>query len=85
MKQIDQFTALNLEYYKGVYSVIEGYVNKYGDFKTRWVTEEFGKDKTPKTTPKRVKLGDKAKAIEVCLWMYKKLTGKEFSEEDAPF
>lgn len=84
MKHIDKFTALNLEEYKGEWSIIQGY-SKDGDFKPSWVTEEWGKEKTPKTMPKRVKLGDNAKAIEAILWMYRELTGQDLKADDAPF
>jgi hypothetical protein len=79
MKKIDQYATLQIEEYKGVFSLIEGY-EKEGVFKPSWVTELWGKEKTPKLVPKRVKLGDKAKAIEAALYIYKELTGKEIDE-----
>jgi hypothetical protein len=82
MKHIDKYTALHLDEYNGVYSVVQGYA-KDDEFKPSWVTEEWGKEKLPKTLPKRIKIGDKAKAIEVAVWMYRTLTGKDI--EDTPF
>jgi hypothetical protein len=79
MKKIDKYTTLQIEDYKGVFSLIEGY-EKDEVFKPSWVTELWGKEKTPKLVPKRVKLGDKAKAIEVCLYLYNELTGKDLEE-----
>jgi hypothetical protein len=81
MKKIDTYTTLNIEDYKGVFSIIEGYEDKEGNFKPSWVTEEWGKEKIQKKLPKRVKIGDKAKAIEFALYLYKELAGKDMGEE----
>ena len=83
MKQIDRYTSLRLEDYKGTFSIIEGF-EKDGEFKHRWIKEEIGKDKELKNMPKRVKLGDKAKAIEVCLWLYEELTGQPMGTDYKP-
>ena len=82
MKNIDKYTALNLEEYKGTYSLIEGRDTDDG-FKPSWIIEKWGKEKLDKTLPKRVKIGDRAKAIEVAVWLYQSLTGKDI--EDTPF
>ena len=78
---VDKYTALDLQD-NGQYgwSLMEGYV-KDGDFKPSFVTKKVGKDRTEKTVPLNVKLGDKDKAIEVVKWLYKELTG----DSDVPF
>ena len=82
MKQVDKYTALNLED-KGKYGfqLVEGWVGKDGDFKPNFCVRELGKEKKPTKIPVNVKLGDRAKAIEVCLWMYRELS----NGEDLPF
>ena len=70
MIQIDKYVCLQVEEYKGVFSLIEGYINKDGVFKNSWITEEWGKDKTPKTMPKRVKLGDAATMLKIADALY---------------
>lgn len=62
---IDKYTTLKLE--DGQYGVklIEGWVGREGDFKPNFCKRAFGKDKPEKTAPVSVKLGDRAKAIEV--------------------
>jgi hypothetical protein len=82
MKTVDKYTVLSLDDYNGVYSIIQGY-EKDGEFRKSWVTEEFGKSREPKKMPKNIRIGDKAKAIEVAVWLYQSLTGKNI--EDAPF
>jgi hypothetical protein len=84
MKEIDQFTYLELED-KGKYgfNLTQGYKSKSGDFRPSFCRREVGKDKIEKLMPLNIKLGDRAKAIEVCLYLYQELTGK--SLEDAPF
>jgi hypothetical protein len=65
MIQIDQYTAVEIDEYKGVYSITEGWEGQDGTFKKRWVKEEIGKDKAEKNRPKSVKLGDKKRAVDV--------------------
>jgi hypothetical protein len=79
MKQIDQYTAVNLED-SGTYGMklIEGWEGREGDFRPNFCKREFKKGSGEKTAPVSVKLGDKAKAIEVALWMLKELTGREY-------
>ena len=81
MIKVDDYTVLHLDCYKGIFYVVEGY-SKDDAFKPRWVTEEWGKEKTPKTMPKRIKLGDKASAIKAAIWMLEKLEG---GDDAAPF
>lgn len=84
MKEIDQYTALELED-KGKYgfNLVQGYKNKNGDFKPSFCRREVGKDKVEKLMPLNVKLGDRAKAIETVLYLYRELTGKDL--EEVPF
>jgi len=87
---IDKYTAVKLED-KGQYgfNLTEGWINREGDFKPSFCKREFGKvgEKTEKTITVNVKLGDKAKAIELCLEILKELTGKDYSpvEGETPF
>jgi len=81
MIKVDKYTALQIEEYKGIFSLTEGWENQDGDFKLRWITEEFGQDKTPKKVPKRVKLGDMTTMIKVADALYA-AAGK--GEEDVP-
>ena len=77
--QVDQYTALKLEEYKGIYSILQGFEGKDGDFKNSWIIEEWGKEKEQKKMPKRIKLGDAAtakKMLEVIL--------AQLTEVDAP-
>lgn len=91
MKKIDQWTALNMED-SGTYGwkLIEGWEGREGDFRPNFCKREFKKGNGEKTAPVAVKLGDKAKVIEVALWMLKEATGREYipmteSQTDIPF
>lgn len=81
MKQIDKYTAVEIqESEKYGFSLVEGWTNKDGDFKPNFIKKEIGgKDnKREVTVPLNIKLGqDRAKAIEVALWIYKELAGEE--------
>lgn len=85
MKQIDQYTALNIE--DGQYGIklMEGWVGKDGDFKLNFCKRSFKKGGEEKTAPVCVKLGDKAKAIEALCWALKELTGNDYAPVDIPF
>jgi hypothetical protein len=90
MINIDKFTALHLDEYKGVFSIVEGFVGKEGEFKNRWIKEEMGKDKVEKNMPKRVKLGNKQAAVEVARWILAYLDPgqdqrQDIKDEDVPF
>jgi hypothetical protein len=76
---IDKYTTLKLE--DGQYGVklIEGWVGREGDFKPSFCKREFKKGSGDKTAPVSVKLGDRAKAIEVARAILTELG------EDAPF
>ncbi len=80
-KQIDKYTTLKLED-RGQYgySLLEGWMGREGDFKPSFCKREVGKagEKVEKTMPVNVKLGDKAKAIEVAAWILKELTGRDY-------
>ena len=83
MITVDKYTSLELVD-KGQYGfqLTEGWVNKAGAFKPNFCRREVGKDKVEKLMPLNIKLGDRAKAIEVCLYLYRELTGKDM---EAPF
>ena len=84
-KQVDKYTAVKLED-KGKYGfcLTEGWITQENDFKPSFCKREFGgKDnKTEKTIPVNVKLGDKAKAIEIALGMLFELTGHTYSPDE---
>lgn len=87
---VDKYTVLKLEE-RGQYgfSLMEGWIGREGTFKPSFCKREVGKEKVEKTLPVNVKLGDKAKAIEVALWLLKELTGADYqpkaSASDVPF
>lgn len=75
MRQIDKWTFLHLEEYKGVYSIVEGYKTDDDKFKPSWCKREIGKEKTEKNTPVRVKIGDKDQAKGVARWILSHFEG----------
>lgn len=90
--QVDQYTTLQMqdsEQY-GV-SIIEGWIKDDGEFKARTCLREFKKGTGEKQAPVSVKLGDRAKAIEVALAILRSLTGRDYSpvehktQEEVPF
>lgn len=86
--RIDQFTMLALENYKGTFSLVEGFENKAGEFKPRWIKEEFGKNKEEKLMPKRVKIGDINQARAALQMILKELGENphaEIPESEIPF
>ncbi len=94
MITIDKYATLDLQEgtgkYEGTFSLFEGWVGRDGDFKKNWCKREFGKvnEKTEKDVPVSVKLGNRAKVIEVALWLLREMTGKEYGPIDdgeAPF
>lgn len=84
--QIDQYTAVEIEEYKNTYQLKEGWMNKNGEFKPNFCKREVGpKDnKQEKLMPVTVRIGDKAKMIEVGLWILKEATGKDYAPVDMP-
>jgi hypothetical protein len=62
---IDKYTALEIkdEGQYG-YKILEGYIDKAGEFRPSFVKREFGRDKVEKTVPLSIKLGsDPVKAL----------------------
>jgi hypothetical protein len=58
-------TAVELEEYKGVYSLSDCYIGKDGDIKKNWAKKQKGRDEYwDKPTPIKVTLGDIDKAIQ---------------------
>ena len=53
MKQVDKYTTLSIEERKGIYSILEGWINQNGDFKPNFCKREFGGkgEKTEKNVP----------------------------------
>lgn len=83
--QIDKYVTVKLED-RGQWgwSLMEGWINKDGDWKPNFCTRKVGKEQIEKTMPVSVKLGDKAKAIEVLTAALKELTGQDYGPSDAP-
>ncbi|MDD5062070.1 MAG: hypothetical protein PHN44_07315 [Candidatus Marinimicrobia bacterium] len=77
---IDKWTRLQLDEYNGILKIVEGWENRDGEFKPSFCKREFGgKDnRTEKTAPVAVKLGDKATAIEALVYMLYQLTGDQY-------
>lgn len=75
MRQIDKYTYLHLEEFKGVYSIVEGY-DKDGEFKPSWCKREIGKEKTEKSWPVKVKIGDADQAKGVARWILSHFDGE---------
>jgi hypothetical protein len=57
--EVDQYTAIKMED-GGQYGfkLLEGYVDKAGEFKPSFCKRQFGKDRPEKVAPISVKLGD---------------------------
>lgn len=93
VNQIDKYTAVQLSEYKGTYQLMEGYVNKDGDFKPSFCKREMGPngERVEKTLPVNVKLGDRKAAIKLCQDIILELTGtnshlhQEKVSDDVPF
>lgn len=72
--EVDQYTAIKLEDGgKYGYKLIEGYVDKAGEFRPSFCKRKFGKDGEEKTAPVCVKLGDATKAAAVLETMLRQL------------
>ena len=92
MIKANEYNMIEIEEYNGVYSIVEGWVDKDGGFRPRWVKEEFGKRdaKILKDTPKRIRIGDATTARLVAMEIFEKLRiakGDSLppSEDDIPF
>jgi len=57
MLKVDQYSSVQLEEYKGKWSLILGYEDRSGAFKPKFCKQEFGKG-NEKTVPIRIPLGD---------------------------
>lgn len=76
--EVDQYTAVKLEDGgKYGYKLIEGYVDKAGEFRPSFCKRQFGKNAEEKKAPVCVKLGDATKAAAVLETM--------LSQLDVPF
>ena len=80
MISIDKYTSLELVD-KGQYGfqLTEGWVGKDGTFKPSFCKREVGNPKAEKTMPLNIKLGDRAKAVEVARYILTELG------EEVPF
>ena len=87
--RVDQYTLIRLEEYKDVFSLVEGWENREGDFKANWIKQPFGKEKIEKKLPKKIKLGDKQTAIAALQTLLKQLQAEtqpeSVPEENVPF
>lgn len=83
--QIDKYTAIEIEEYKGTYQLKEGWINQHDEFKPNFCKREIGRkdDRQEKLMPVTVRIGDKAKIIEVALWILKEATGKDYAPVEA--
>ena len=81
---IDQYTTLQLSEYKGTFSLVEGWINREGDFKPNWCDKEFGKkgEKVKKVVPLSVKCGDRESVLKLAEWI---LTIINQQDIDLPF
>ena len=82
---IDQYTTLSLNDYKGTYQLVEGWINRDGEFKPNWCDKEFGKkgEKVKKPVPLSVKIGNKDKIKELAEWLLVSVADSQ--DEDIPF
>jgi hypothetical protein len=85
MIKIDQYTVIEIRD-NGQYGfqILEGWVDKDGNFKPNFCKREYGKDKVVKTVPVSVKLGDKAKALEALKLFIATIEGG-FTDDGIPF
>ena len=85
---IDQYTSLVVEEYKGTYSIVEGWIDREGEFKMNWSEREFGKDKVKKRCPVKVKCGSRETLLNLAnyiLAQYGEEPEHQIQEEDIPF
>lgn len=86
---------IELEEYKGVYSLAACYEGNDGEVRKEWACKQIGRDRhAEKDTPVKVTIGDRATAIAVCCKILKELTGNEYmpvgdktapTDSDTPF
>jgi len=85
---IDQHTSLIVEEYQGRYSIVEGWIDKEGEFKMNWCEIELGKDKFKKRWPVKVRCGNKETLLNLAnyiLAQYGEKPEHQIQEEDIPF
>lgn len=80
---IDQYTSLALNEYKGTYSLVEGWINRDGEFKPQFCKRSFGKDKTEKTCPLSIKTGNKESIKKLAEFLLESIG--ETKDSDLPF
>jgi hypothetical protein len=74
--RIDKYTVVKIEKYNGVFSLVEGWEGKGGDFKANWIKQPFGKEKIEKELPKKIKLGDAETARNTLAMLWKQCGGQ---------
>ena len=52
-------STISLEEYKGVFSLVEGWINREGDFKPNWCKRTFGQNAPEQNTPVKIRIGNK--------------------------
>jgi hypothetical protein len=62
-------TVLQLEEYNGIYSLVEGWINRDGVFKPNWCKRQYGNDAPEKNYPVKIKLGNKEGLKSVLNWL----------------
>ena len=82
---IDRYTALEIkDQGQNGFSLIQGYVDKAGEFKPSFCKRECGRDKVEKVTPLSVKLGmNAATAIGTLTQLLNEIGGQ--GEDNIPF
>lgn len=74
--------GIELQEHKGIWSLSSMRTGQDGKLYAQWAMYQTGRDKhASKDWPVKVILGDRAKAIEACLWVLKGLTGADYGPE----
>lgn len=73
-------TTLQLQEYKGSYSLVDGWLNRDGVFKPNFCKRQFGKDAPIQDVPVSVRCGDREGLQKLALWLL-----DEIEKIDVPF
>ena len=76
-------STISLEEYNGSYSLVEGWINREGEFKPNWCKRQFGKDAPEKNVPVKINCGDKDGLKSLAHFILEYLG--ETEEPDEPF
>ena len=75
-------TTLQLQGYKGIYSLVEGYMDREGKFKMNWCKRRFGETAPEMKLPVSVRCGDREGLQKLALWLLDEI---EKINENVPF